>query len=98
VCVAYTHTLSLSLSSPLLPLKLAKDPGVNELVAARPLTGTSLYTTFGCELCVSALVCTLSTSIGALSYLAHQQKSTFLIPSYSILLHLIPLILGVRRE
>jgi len=28
----------------------------------------------------------------------HQQKSTFLIPSYSILLHLIPLILGVRRE
>src|SRR5882672_5493732 len=25
----------------------------------------------------------------------HQQKSTFLIPSYSILLHLIPLILGV---
>src|SRR6267142_2043546 len=27
----------------------------------------------------------------------HQQKSTFLIPSYSILLHLIPLILGVRR-
>ena len=30
--------------------------------------------------------------------LKHQQKSTFLIPSYSILLHLIPLILGVRRE
>jgi len=30
--------------------------------------------------------------------LVHQQKSTFLIPSYSILLHLIPLILGVRRE
>jgi len=29
---------------------------------------------------------------------AHQQKSTFLIPSYSILLHFIPLILGVRRE
>jgi len=29
---------------------------------------------------------------------AHQQKSTFLIPSYSILLHLIPLILGLRRE
>jgi len=28
----------------------------------------------------------------------HQQKSTFLIPSYSILLHLIPLILRVRRE
>src|SRR6266850_5858070 len=28
----------------------------------------------------------------------HQQKSTFLIPSYSILLRLIPLILGVRRE
>ena len=28
----------------------------------------------------------------------HQQKSTFLISSYSILLHLIPLILGVRRE
>ena len=28
----------------------------------------------------------------------HQQKSTFLIPSYFILLHLIPLILGVRRE
>ena len=28
----------------------------------------------------------------------HQQKSTFLIPSHSILLHLIPLILGVRRE
>ena len=28
----------------------------------------------------------------------HQQKSTFLILSYSILLHLIPLILGVRRE
>src|SRR6267142_485049 len=28
----------------------------------------------------------------------HQQKSTFLIPSYLILLHLIPLILGVRRE
>jgi len=28
----------------------------------------------------------------------HQQKSTFLIPSYSILLYLIPLILGVRRE
>ena len=28
----------------------------------------------------------------------HQQKSTFLIPSYSILLHLVPLILGVRRE
>jgi len=28
----------------------------------------------------------------------HQQKSTFLIPSYSILLHLIPLILEVRRE
>src|SRR6266850_3726316 len=26
----------------------------------------------------------------------HQQKWTFLIPSYSILLHLIPLILGVR--
>src|SRR6267142_3800990 len=31
-------------------------------------------------------------------YRPHQQKSTFLIPSYSILLHLIPLILGVRSE
>ena len=30
--------------------------------------------------------------------LEHQQESTFLIPSYFILLHLIPLILGVRRE
>jgi len=39
--------------------------------------------------------------IAALDWLIdryHQQKSTFLIPSYSILLHLIPLILGVRRE
>src|SRR6267142_335876 len=40
----YTLSLSLSLSSPLLPLTLAKDPGANKLVAARPLTGTSLYT------------------------------------------------------
>jgi len=33
-----------------------------------------------------------------LQWRQYQQKSTFLIPSYSILLHLIPLILGVRRE
>jgi len=42
--VCYKGTTStVALSSPLLPLKLAKDPGANELVAVRPLTGTSHY-------------------------------------------------------
>jgi len=31
-------------------------------------------------------------------FAAHQKKSTFLTTSYYILLHLIPLILGVRKE
>src|SRR6267142_3413098 len=42
--------------------------------------------------------CDISRLRAHQSYGEHQQKSTFLIPSYSILLHLIPLILGVRRE
>src|SRR6267142_1887979 len=40
----------------------------------------------------------LYSALWHLVVLLHQQKSTFLILSYSILLHLIPLILGVRRE
>ena len=41
---------------------------------------------------------TASSATNSRTTPVHQQKSTFLIPSYSILLHLIPLILGVRRE
>jgi len=54
-------------------------------------------------LATSEMVCTLQTWTPSPPLFPdptpmHQQKSTFLIPSYSILLHLIPLILGVRRE
>src|SRR6267142_2101828 len=80
--------MTTSAVSPIAPMVPASDSQTLALTCNFKQPSTNLFppNNFAADILTQAML-----KMGA----PHQQKSTFLIPSYSILLHLIPLILGV---